>query len=605
MTTDTSERTSAVLRRSFQVAPELGRGLWWTLLLAILGAALQLVVPITIQQIIDNEILNTSGTDTTAAFRLGAVALIAVGLAMAARWISLRRLVRSAAAGLAQLRIKTFEHLHAMSMLDLQAERRGALVARVTSDVETIQQFMEWGGVGMILGSAQVALAMTAMLVYQWQLALVVLVGVVVYTILIVVFQRVLSRAHDRVRERVSDSLAATGEAISGISTVRAYGMEEIVIEKVDDTLDRQFAAEVRTAVLASSLFSSAELFAGVLTALVVGVGVVYGGRWGMSAGTLVAFLFLVNLLIEPIQRLVETVDQAQSAGAGLRKILGVIDAPISITDPPDGVDLPEAALSVSFRNVTFSYPGSPEVIRDVSIEIHPGERVAVVGETGSGKTTFAKLATRLLVPDRGTVSIDGIDIDGISIDSLRRSVSYVPQEGFLFHGTVADNVRYGRPGVDDAAVRDAFGDLGLLEWLDGLPNGVRSEVGERGGNLSAGERQLVAITRAWIATPNILVLDEATSAVDPALEVQIRRAIEFLTTGRTSLTIAHRLSTAEASDRILVFHEGVIVEDGRHVDLIDAAGTYAAMHADWEGTTTPVTGDGGGSEATETGRTI
>ena len=587
MTTGASERTSAVLRRSFRVAPELGKGLWWTLVLAILGAALQLVVPITIQQIIDNEILGTANADTSTVLRLGVVALIAVGFAMAARWFSLQRLVRSAAAGLAQLRIKTFEHLHALSMLDLQAERRGALVARVTSDVETIQQFMEWGGVGMILGSAQVTLAMIAMLVYQWQLALVVLAGVVVYTILIVVSQRVLSRAHDRVRERVSDSLAATGEAISGISTVRAYGMEEVVIERVDDTLDRQFAAEVRTAVLASSLFSSAELFAGVLTALVVGVGVVYGSTWGMSAGTLVAFLFLVNLLIEPIQRLVETIDQAQSAGAGLRKILGVIDTPVSIPDPPDGATLPEAALGISFRQVTFSYPGGPLVIRGVSVDIQPGERVAVVGETGSGKTTFAKLATRLLVPDLGTIVIGGIDIDRISIESLRHSVAYVPQEGFLFHGTVADNVRYGRPGVDDATVRGAFGDLGLLDWLDGLPDGVWSEVGERGGNLSAGERQLVAITRAWIANPSVLVLDEATSAVDPALEVQIRRAIEFLTSGRTSITIAHRLSTAEASDRILVFHDGVIVEDGRHAELIDAAGVYAAMHADWEGTTT------------------
>ena len=586
MTAGNRERTSATLRRSFEIAPDLGRGLWLTLSLAVVGTALQLVVPVVLQQIIDNEILGTAAADTDAVLRLGALAVLAVGAAMVARWISLRRLVRSAACGLAQLRIKTFGHLHDMSMLEVQAERRGALVARVTSDVETIQQFMEWGGVGLILGSAQVTLAMAAMLVYQWQLALVVLVGVIVYTILIIVFQRVLSRAHDRVRERVSDSLAATGEAISGISTVRAYGMEEVVIHKVDATLDRQFAAEVRTAVLASSLFSSAELFAGILTAVVVGVGVVFGGGWGMSAGTLVAFLFLVNLLIEPIQRLVETIDQAQSAGAGLRKILGIIDTPVSIIDPPDGVVLPKAALGIRFDRVSFAYPGGPNIIKDVSIDILPGERVAVVGETGSGKTTFAKLATRLLAPGSGEILVDATHIDRISIDSLRRSVAYVPQEGFLFHGTVVDNVRYGRPGVSDDVVRAAFADLGLLDWLDGLPDGVRSQVGERGGNLSAGERQLVAIARAWIANPAVLVLDEATSAVDPALEVQIRRAIEFLTHGRTSITIAHRLSTAEASDRVLVFDEGVIVEDDHHTDLIRVAGVYAAMHADWEGTT-------------------
>jgi len=585
---DRAANTSRALVRAFRVAPALGRGLWLTLVFAVVGTALQLVVPIVLQRIIDNEILAAGDVDTTAVLRMGLLALVAVGFAMAARWMSLRRLVRSSSSGLAELRITTFRHLHRLSMLELQAERRGALVARVTSDVETIQQFMEWGGVGMILGFAQVTLAMAAMFVYQWQLAIVVVAGVLSYTGLIVIFQRVLSRAHDRVRERVSDSLAVTGEAISGVSTVRAYGMEDVLMQRVDDALDNQFAAEVRTAIFASSLFSSAELFAGILTAVIVGVGVVLGGSWNMSAGTLVAFLFFVNLLIEPIQRLVESIDQAQSAGAGLRKILGVIETPVSIPDPADGVELPEEAVRVRLDGVTFAYPGGPDIIKDVTVEVRPGERVAVVGETGSGKTTFAKLVTRLLVPDIGTVSIGRSPVDQISLASLRRRVAYVPQEGFLFEGSVADNVRYGKPGVDDETVRAAFADLGLLGWIDGLPHGPLSEVGERGSSLSAGERQLVAITRAWIANPSLLVLDEATSAVDPALEVQIRRAIDFLTTGRTSLTIAHRLSTAEASDRVIVFDRGEIVQDGSHADLVKVDGVYAGMYADWEGTTAP-----------------
>ncbi len=588
MTDPGSMRTSEALSRSFTVAPELAKGMWVTLVLAVVGTALQLIVPIVIQQIIDNQILGTAEADTAAVVRLGSVALLAVAFAMVARWLSLRRLVRAAAAGLAQLRIKTFGHLHEMSMLELQGERRGALVARVTSDIETIQQFMEWGGMGMVLGTAQVLLAMVAMVVYRWQLAIVVFVGVVVYTVLVVMFQRFLSRAYDKVRERVSDSLAATGEAISGISTVRAYGMEDTVMARVDSTLDRQFSAEVRTAVFASSLFSSAELFAGTLTALVVGVGVVYGGDWGMSAGTLVAFLFLVNLLIEPIQRLVETIDQAQSAGAGLRKILGVIDTPVSIPDPSGGVELGDDALGIRFDGVSFAYPGGPEILSSVSVDIRAGSRVAVVGETGSGKTTFAKLATRLLVPDVGSISIGSENVDRVVVSALRRRVAYVPQEGFLFEGSIADNVRYGRPGVDDLGIRAAFSDLGLLSWIDDLPNGVSYEVGERGGNLSAGERQLVALARAWIADPSVLVLDEATSAVDPALEVKIRRAIGLLTSGRTSLTIAHRLSTAEASDRVLVFDSGRIVEDGHHEELVAGGGVYAVLHADWEGTTDP-----------------
>jgi ATP-binding cassette subfamily B protein len=584
MTTESPLKTSSALARSFKVAPDLRKGLILTLVLAVVGTALQIVVPVVLQQIIDNEILGSDQIDTAAVARRGGFALVAVMLAMVARFVSLRRLVRSSASGLAQLRVKTFDHLHRLSMLELQAERRGALVARVTSDIETIQHWMEWGGVGMVLGLAQIVLALMVMFFYGWQLAIAVVAGVAVYTAMIVVFQRVMSKAHDKVRERVSDSLAATGEAISGLSTIRAYGMEEAVMDRVDGTLDDQFKAEVGTAILASSLFSSAELFAGFLTALVVGFGVVFGPDWGMSAGTLVAFLFLVNLLIEPIQRLVETFDQAQSAGAGLRKILRIVDTPIAIPDPVDGTPLPDRSLRVEFNGVTFRYPSGPNILKDISVHIPAGERVAVVGETGSGKTTFAKVVTRLLVPQIGSVAVGGISVDIVPFESLRSHIAYVPQEGFLFDASVADNVRYGKPGVHDDVVRAAFEDLQLLVWVESLPNGIHTEVGELGGNLSAGERQLVALVRAWIADPSVLVLDEATSAVDPALEVQIRNAIERVTQGRTSITVAHRLSTAEASDRVLVFDDGEIVEDGSHPNLLAAQGVYASMHRDWEG---------------------
>jgi ATP-binding cassette subfamily B protein len=586
MTDEQHTGTAAALRRSFGVAPALRQGLWLTLILAVMGTALQIVVPVMLQQIIDNEILGSGDVDERAVATKGLLAMGAIAIAAGVRWLSLKRLVASSSAGLAQLRIRTFAHLHRLSVIELQSERRGALVARVTSDVETIQHFMEWGGVGMILGFAQVVLAMAVMVIYRWQLALIVAIGVAMYTLLILLFQKILSRAHDRVRERVSDALSATGEAISGLPTVRAYGIETEMLEKVDDTLDEQFNAEVKTAVLASSLFSSAELFAGILTAVVVGVGVVFGGDWGMTAGTLVAFLFLVNLLIEPIQRLVESIDQAQSAGAGLRKILSVLDTEISIPDPADGVPLPATDVDLRFEDVSFRYPGGRDILSGVSVVVPAGQRVAVVGETGSGKTTFAKLATRLLIPREGSVVIGDVPIDGVTLSSLRSGVAYVPQEGFLFEGTIADNVRYGRPGAEDDVVRSALDDLGLVDWLDGLPNGVKTNVGERGGNLSAGERQLVALARAWIANPRLLVLDEATSAVDPALEVRIRSAIEYVTAGRTSITIAHRLSTAEASDRVLVFDDGVIVEDGHHAELLGSAPVYSAMHADWEGST-------------------
>ena len=578
-----SDSTGRVLRRAFAVAPALSKGLGLTLTLAVFGTALQLVVPITVQRIIDSVLL-ASEVNTEEVFFAGAAALLAVVVAWWARRTSLARLARSSVTGLTDLRVATFEYLHKLSMLHVQAERRGALVSRVTSDIETMQQFMEWGGVGMILGAAQITLAVMVMVVYEWRLALMIVVGVVLYSVMLVWFQRILRRAHDRVRERVADSLSVIGEATAGLPTVRAFGMESAVMGKVSTALDRQYRAEYGAGALAAVLFSSAELFAGVITASVVAVGVVFGVSWGLSAGTLVAFLFLVTLLVEPVQMLVETINQAQSAGAGLRKVLDVLDTPIDVGDPIKGVDLPARPLDVRFEDVRFRYPTGGDVISNVTTSIAAGERAAVVGETGSGKTTFAKLATRLLDPAAGLITIADTPLDQVRFESLRSRVSYVPQEGFLFDGTVADNIRYGRPGVGDDGIRTAIADLDLLDWIESLPGGIGARVGERGSNLSAGERQLVAIVRAWIANPDLLVLDEATSAVDPALEVQIRRAIERLTAGRTSITVAHRLSTAEAADTVLVFDSGRLVERGHHTELVAAGGVYADLHRDWEG---------------------
>jgi ATP-binding cassette subfamily B protein len=579
-----SESTGQVLRRAFRIAPALRKGLGLTLALAVVGTGLQLVVPITVQRIIDTVLLSSEEIDTSSIVASGFAALFAVALAMWARRTSLARLARSSITGLTDLRVTTFGYIHKLSMLHVQSERRGALVSRVTSDIETMQQFMEWGGVGMILGAAQILLAVMLMLVYEWRLALMITVGVLIYSVMLLWFQGILRRAHDNVRERVADSLSVVGEATAGLPTVRAFGMESAVMGKVSTALDRQYRAEYGAGALAAVLFSSAELFAGVITASVIAAGVIFGVSWGLSAGTLVAFLFLVTLLVEPVQMLVETINQAQSAGAGLRKVLNLLDSPIEVEDPVDGVALPDRPLDVQFEDVRFRYPTGGDVLSDVTVSIAAGERVAVVGETGSGKTTFAKLATRLLDPADGSIAIADVFLDRVRFDSLRSRVAYVPQEGFLFEGTIADNVRYGKPDATDDAVRVAIADLGLLEWVDALTDGIGTRVGERGSNLSAGERQLVAIVRAWIANPDLLVLDEATSAVDPALEVQIRRAIERLTLGRTSITVAHRLSTAEASDTVLVFDAGRVVERGPHEELVRAGGVYADLHRDWEG---------------------
>jgi putative ABC transport system ATP-binding protein len=457
------------------------------------------------------------------------------------------------------------------------------LVARVTSDVETIQQFVQWGGVGLVVGIAQVLLAVAVMAIYRWQLAVLMVASVAFYTVLLIWFQRILRRAHDRVRTTVATSLGTMSESISGLSIVRAHGAEDRTLGRVSRALDDQFHAEYRTGILGASLFSSAELFAGLITALAIGVGVVFGDGWGMSAGTLIAFLFLINLLVEPVQTLVETLDRAQSAAAGLARILDLLDEKVDIPDPGDnGTSLPEGALDVRFTNVRFRYPTGGDVLVDLDAHIESGRRVAVVGETGSGKSTFAKLVTRLLDTTAGTVYIGGVDVRDVPFAGLRSRVAFVPQEGFLFDSTVAENVRYGRPKATDADVLAAFSDMALDDWIASLPNGIYTYVGERGNRLSAGERQLVALVRAWIAAPDLLVLDEATSAVDPSLEVRLRSAIEQLTHGRTSITVAHRLSTAEASDVILVFDAGKLVEQGSHLDLLDLGGVYSGLQDDW-----------------------
>ena len=581
--------TRNALRRAFREAPALRHGLGVTVLLSILGTAGQLVVPMLVQQIIDNDLLVDGGPNLTAVVVKAGIGLAVLGMAGLVTRMGLVRLATSTASGLKELRVKLFEHLHRLSILHVQAERRGALVSRVTSDITTIQDFMEFGGVGMLIGGAQILLALVVMFLYQWRLALVVALGIVLYVGLLLLFQRILSRAHDRVREKVADSMSVMGETITGLSVIRAHGVEETAIARVETALTNQVTVEHRANRMSALLFSSAELFAAGITATVIALGVVLGAASGTTAGTLLAFLFLVNLMIEPVQTLVETVDQAQRAAAGIRRVLRVLDSPIDIPDPVDGIDLPPGPLGVVLKGLSFRYPKGPDILRELDVEIPVGRRVAVVGETGSGKTTFAKLVTRLLDPAEGVVEIEGIPIDRVAFRSLRSRVAFVPQEGFLFNSTIAENIRYGRPAASTREIQTAFMELGLDTWLDRLPDGLDTEVGERGANLSAGERQLVAMVRAWIAGPDLLVLDEATSAVDPALEVSLRRAIERLTAGRTSITIAHRLSTAEAADEILVFDHGGLAERGSHADLIARGGVYSRLYADWNKATRSV----------------
>ena len=577
----TSLSTFGALRRAVVESPVIVHRLWLVVLLSLGGTGVQILVPVVVQQTLDRYVGAGDAVDIGGVVTAVSIGLVIVVLGGVMTRMGLVRVIRQATMGIAELRVNVFAHLMRRSVLHVQTERRGALVSRVTSDLQTIQQFMEWGGVMFLVNGMQVLVAFVVMMIYEWRLGLIVAAGVAIYAVILLWFQRVLRRGYDKARHRVADSLAVMGEAINALPAVRAHGAEEATMERVGTALEDRFQIEFRTNHFGNVLFSTSELFAAVLTAVVIAVGLLMGPDQGITAGVLLAFLFLVNLLVAPVQVMVEILDFAQRAASGLRRVVESLDAPIEIPEPLEPVELPGGALAVAFEAVGFAYDG-PEVLSDVDVDIASGSRVAIVGETGSGKTTFAKLLVRLLDPNRGTVRIGGVDVRDVATADLRDRVAFVPQDGFLFTGTLADNVRYGHPDASDDEVRSAFAELELEGWLETLPGGIGASVGERGSSLSAGERQLVALVRAWISKPDLLLLDEATSAVDPALDVQLRRAMDRLTEGRTSVTIAHRLATAEASDEVLVFDDGKLVERGTHDELLARNGVYAGLYADW-----------------------
>ncbi|RCG33024.1 ABC transporter ATP-binding protein [Sphaerisporangium album] len=583
MTLSVNERSAlSTFRRGFALSPEFKVGLPVTLTLAVFATLGKIIVPIAIQQVIDRGL---RGATPDLPFIRNAVALCAVAVVLTAvcGYLMNVRLYRSTESGLASLRGKGFRHVHDLSVLTQNTERRGALVSRVTSDVDQISTFMQWGGLMVIVSLGQLLIASVLMAVYSWQLALLVWACFVPLLIVLPRFQRWVARAYTGVRERTGDMLAAVSETVVGSAVIRAYGSEERTARRIDAAVDAHRKAQTRAQKIVATTFPITELAGAVAIAGVVVLGVHLGVGGTISAGKLIAFLFLITLFISPLQTATEVLNDAQNAIAGWRRVLGVLDTPADVADPGEaGVVLPRGAITVTFQNVGFAYPGGPPVLHDVSVEITPRTRVAVVGETGSGKTTFAKLLTRLMDPTGGRVLVDGVDLRKVRFSSLRERIVMVPQDGFLFDGSLADNIRYGRPSATDAEITLALTELGLTDWLEGLPAGLGTPVGQRGESLSAGERQLVALARAYLADPDLLLLDEATSAVDPATEVRIARALDGVTRGRTAVSIAHRLSTAEAADEVLVFEHGRVVQHGSHEELLRHDGVYADLYASW-----------------------
>ncbi len=591
---EVAARTGAMrtIRRGLALSPELRRGLPGTIVLALLATAGKVIIPIVIQQVLDFGIA-TDGVDMSFVIRMTWVALGAVALTAAATgWMHLR-LAKVSETALSGLRVRAFRHIHDLSMLHQASEQRGALVARVTSDVDQISRFMQWAGLMIIVNAGQALMAIVVMVVYSLPLALVVIVAIPIIILTVRWFQTRLEKAYLIVREKVGRMLATLAEVVVGAPVIRAYGIEQRVRDKLGDAIEEHRASAVKAGGLSSTFSGVGELLSSLVIAGVLVVGTILAVNGTETVGTVVAFLFLVQLFIQPIQTFGEAVNEAQTAVAGWRRVLDVLDIPPDVADPgPRGIDLPHRPLGVDFVNVNFRYPKTGETgreatgtvaLRDVSVAIAPQTRVAVVGETGSGKTTFAKLLTRLMDPSSGEVRVGGVNIRNIRFRSLRDRVVMVPQEGMLFRGTIGDNVRMGKPEASRPELDQTFRRLGLDDWLGELAAGLDTQVGERGASLSVGERQLVTLVRAAIADPELLVLDEATSSVDPATEVRISRALNQLTAGRTVVTIAHRMSTAEAADRVLVFDDAEIVQDGTHAELVAEGGVYGRLYASWQ----------------------
>jgi len=483
---------------------------------------------------------------------------------------------------LADLRNRLFAHLQELSLGFYERNRAGVIISRLTNDVEAIDQLVTDGVTSLVQNSLTLIGTAIILFVLDWRLALATCAVLPLMSVATALFRTRSAQAYGQVRERLGLVTATLAEDIAGMRVVQAFNREQPAFENFRRVAQRYREANMRTVVLNGIYFPTVDLLSTAALAIVLA----YGGHlyFGhtLSLGTLFAFMLYVNNFFDPVQQLSQLYNTFLSATAALDKIMGILDEQPQVTDRPGARELAQIAGHVRFDNVRFTYGRGDEVLHGIDLDVLAGTTVALVGHTGAGKSTIAKLLARFYEPTHGRITIDDVDLNDVTQASLRRQLGVVPQEGFLFAGTVAENIAFGKPDAAPDEIVRAAQTVGAHEFILRLEDGYETQLGERGSRLSLGQRQLVAFARALLANPRVLILDEATSSVDIGTERRIEEALRILLADRTAFIIAHRLSTIRDADLIVVLEHGRVVEQGSHDELLARRGLYTSLYGDW-----------------------
>ncbi len=481
------------------------------------------------------------------------------------------------------LRIRLFAHFQRLSMSFYDRENSGRLIARMTADMVAISEVLNSAFSMLVQALLLLIGTIIILFILSWQLSLVSLAVIPPLVIATAVFRIYSARAYDAVRDRIADVLIHMQETFAGMRVVQAYAREQHNMERFGEINEANYEANLWTTRLSAMYIPFTEWLGGAAVALIL----YFGGRgvFGETAsvGTIAAFILYLGFIFFPIQQLAQVYDQIQSGSAALNKVFGLLREEPSIQEPAVPVALARPVRGrIELERVSFAYNAEVEVLHNVDLTIEPGQRVALVGATGAGKSTIARLVMRFYDPTAGRVLLDGIDLRALRLADHSHAVTMLPQEGFLFSGTIEENVLFGRPDATPDDARHACRELGIDGFMESLPEGYETKVSYRGSRLSAGEKQLVSLARAFLADPPVLILDEATSNVDPGTEALVEHAMRRLFADRTTIVVAHRLSTAEHVDRVLVVDGGRVVEDGTHEELVARRGQYAELYRQW-----------------------